>query len=91
MPSEIKLYDLVEVKNPVAVAADDRMGSGAKYTIGHEQRSIDFMRNYLSEKRFPANTIEDCTHLIMCTNLNLRLQEIPFRTPEIETLGKIVG
>jgi HD superfamily phosphodiesterase len=70
---------------------DDKIGSGAKYTVGHEKRSIVFMRKYLSQKGFTAQQIEDCSHLIMCTILNLPPKKIPFRSPEIETLGKIVG
>ena len=70
---------------------DDKIGSGAKYTVGHEKRSIVFMRKYLSQKGFPDQQIEDCSHLIMCTILNLPPKEIPFRSSEIETLGKIVG
>ena len=70
---------------------DDQVGSGAKYTVGHEKRSILFMRKYLSQKGFPKQQIEDCAHLIMCTILNLPPKEIPFRSSEIETLGKIVG
>ena len=70
---------------------DDKVGSGAKYTVGHEKRSIVFIRKYLSQKGFPNQQIDDCSHLIMCTILNLPPKEIPFRSPEIETLGKIVG
>ena len=70
---------------------DDKIGSGAKYTVGHEKRSIVFMRKYLSQKGFPEQQIEDCSHLIMCTILNLPPKEIPFQSSEIETLGKIVG
>ncbi len=70
---------------------DDKVGSGAKYTVGHEKRSIVFMRKYLSQKGFSNQQIEDCSHLIMCTILNLPPKEIPFRSSEIETLGKIVG
>jgi hypothetical protein len=70
---------------------DDKIGSGAKYTVGHEKRSIVFIRKYLSQKGFPGQQIEDCAHLIMCTILNLPPKEIPFRSSEIETLGKIVG
>jgi hypothetical protein len=70
---------------------DDKVGSGAKYTVGHEKRSILFMRKYLSQKGFSDQQIEDCSHLIMCTILNLPPKEIPFRSLEIETLGKIVG
>jgi len=70
---------------------DDRVGSGAKYTVGHEERSSVFMGRYLSAKGFPRQRIEDCSHLIMCTLLSLSPKDIPFRTPEIENLGKIVG
>ena len=49
------------------------------------------MRKYLSQKGFPDQQIEDCSHLIMCTILNLPPKEIPFRSSEIETLCKIVG
>ncbi len=70
---------------------DDKVGSGAKYTVGHEERSVLFMRKYLSQKGFNMQQIEDCSHLIMCTILTLSLKKIPFRTPEIEILGKIVG
>lgn len=69
----------------------DQKGSGAKYTIGHEQRSIDFMKTYLAQKSFPPQDMEDCSHIIMCTILALELDQIPFRSVEIEMLGKIVG
>jgi len=69
----------------------DVIGSGAKYTVGHEERSIDFMKQYLSKKSFSAQDIEDCTHLIMCTILNLAINEIPFRSDDIKLLGQIVG
>lgn len=70
---------------------DDKVGSGAKYTVGHEQRSIEFMHDYLSQKRFSVEEIDDCAHLIKCTNLHQELREIAFRSSETEILGKIVG
>ncbi len=69
----------------------DRKGTGAKYTIGHEERSVGMMRDNLSAKAFAPVQIQDCTHLIKCTNLDLDIRKIPFRSREIETLGKIVG
>ena len=33
-------------------AESDQKGSGAKYTVGHEQRSINFMKKYLATKSF---------------------------------------
>jgi len=72
-------------------AESDITGSGAKYTIGHEQRSIYFMKKYLAQKSFSLQDMEDCSHIIMCTILSLKPEQIPFRSKEIETLGKIVG
>lgn len=72
-------------------AEHDLEGSGAKYTIGHEERSIAFMREYLSGKNFSSRDMEDCAHVIYCTMLSTSPKSIPFRTKEIETLGKIIG
>ena len=69
----------------------DVIGSGAKYTVGHEKRSIDFMKHYLSKQSFSAQDIQDCTHLIMCTILSLAINEVPFRSGDIKMLGQIVG
>ncbi|MBN2383172.1 HD domain-containing protein [bacterium] len=70
---------------------DDTQGTGAKYTIGHEQRSIQFIRSYLPSKGFNNQQIEDCTHIIACTILNNSLDTIPFRSPEIKNMGQVVG
>ena len=69
----------------------DRKGTGAKYTIGHEDRSVKFMRKNLSGKKFSKTQMDDCGHLIRCTNLNIEIKDIPFRLKQIEILGKIVG
>lgn len=70
---------------------EDMNGTGAKYTVGHEERSINFMSEYLSSKNFSLKDIQDCSHLIRSTILSLPVKEIPFRSKEIEMLGKIVG
>ena len=69
----------------------EQEGTGARYTIGHENRSVVFSRQYLSAKNYSKNTIEDCAHIILCTNTEQNVGDIPFRSREIETLGKIVG
>ncbi len=70
---------------------DDKEGTGAKYTIGHETRSNQFVRRYFLTKGYREDDIIDCTHIIQCTILALSPKDIPFRTREIELLGKIVG
>ena len=69
----------------------DLKGSGAKYTLGHEKRSIDFMKKYLTKTSYSSTAMEDCSHLIMCTILNLSPDQIPFRSKEVKMIGKIVG
>jgi len=66
-------------------------GTGAQYTIGHEERSIALMRDYLSDRNFPEEDILDCSHIIQCTILSLSTRDIPFRSKEIEIMGKILG
>ena len=69
----------------------EQEGTGAQYTIGHEERSIGLMRKYSTANGFSAEAIEDCGHIIMCTILTLPLEEIPFRTEEVRTMGRILG
>jgi len=69
----------------------DRKGTGAKYTIGHEARSVAFMRKNMAKNGFDQDHMLDCEHMIMCTNLELKIDQIPFRTPVVRVLGQIVG
>ena len=66
-------------------------GTGAQYTIGHEDRSIALMEKYLSEKGFSKEDVRDCGHIIKCTELSFPMQEIPFDSEEVRIMGKIVG
>ena len=71
--------------------ANEREGTGAKYTVGHENRSIEFMAEYLLSKGFSPQDTEDCAHIIRCTALSLSVKDVPFRSRELVTLGKILG
>lgn len=70
---------------------DDQEGTGAKYTIGHEQRSINLMRRYLAPRGFSPEDLDDCSQIIQCTILSKDPREIPFRTKETALLGKAMG
>jgi len=70
---------------------EENEGTGAQYTICHEDRSIVLMEKYLSGKGFSAEDILDCSHIIMCTKLSLSLDEIPFRSDEAMIMGKVLG
>lgn len=70
---------------------EENEGNGARYTIGHEQRSIDFMANYFFSHGYDADDVTDTEHIILCTVLNKHLDEIPFRSDEIRLMGQILG
>jgi HD superfamily phosphodiesterase len=69
----------------------EHKGTGAQYTIGHEERSIELMRVYLKSNDYSAEDIKDCSHIIMSTILTLPLAEIPFRSNKVKAMGMILG
>ena len=69
----------------------EQKGTGAQYTIGHEERSIELMRVYLKSNDYSAEDIKDCSHIIMSTILTLPLAEIPFRSNKVKAMGMILG
>lgn len=71
--------------------SDDTKGTGAKYTVGHEQRSIEFMTAYLTKKRAAKRMMADCTKIIESTILSVSPKDIDFRNDVIFKLGMIVG
>ena len=70
---------------------NDNDGTGAKYTIGHEERSIEFMKRYLKKKQYDENYIEDTSQVIACTIMSLKISSIIFRSKDTELMGKIIG
>jgi hypothetical protein len=72
-------------------AIDDKTGTGAKYTICHIQRSIEFMKQYFQDHQFSLEDLQICSNLLRCTGLDVKIAEIRFQTREHEILGKILG
>ncbi|MDC0335832.1 HD domain-containing protein [Pseudodesulfovibrio sp.] len=71
-------------------ADDDTVGTGAKYTVGHEERSIQFMRENL-DGSLPEEDIEDIADCIRCTTLVMAPAKVAFRTEEMRMMGYILG
>ncbi|MEF2231180.1 MAG: hypothetical protein V3571_09650, partial [Pseudodesulfovibrio sp.] len=69
---------------------DDTQGTGAKYTVGHEERSIQFMRENLAGD-LPADEMEDIADCIRCTILAMSPARIAFRTPDMRLMGHFLG
>lgn len=69
----------------------DRVGTGAKYTAVHIDRSIDFMEDYLRGRGWSREDFEVCRCALQCTGLSARLDRISFPTEESKTLGMMLG
>jgi len=62
--------------------ADDREGTGAKYTLIHESRSCDFARHYLPPLGVKSDEIEDVCAAISCTGPQNKISQMTFRREE---------
>ncbi len=69
---------------------DDTQGTGAKHTVGHEERSIQFMREYLDGK-MDEESIDDIADCIRCTILMMHPCKIAFRTDNMRMMGHMLG
>ena len=70
---------------------DDRQGTGAKYTIIHIRRSMEFMEKYLIDNGYSLESFPACCDFLRCTGIDVKIDEIEFQSPEHEILGKILG
>ena len=70
---------------------DDNSGTGAKYTLQHISRSIIFTEKYFFEHDFSKKDFEFCKNCILCTNINTKMKEINFSSPEEEIMGEMLG
>lgn len=69
---------------------NEAVGTGARYTLTHVQRGIDFMRRYLAGMPLPADFPDRLGFLISCTDTALNLYDIPFPDERTRLLGQIV-
>ena len=72
-------------------AEDDTAGTGAKYTIGHEKRSVRFVETYLENSGYPADEILDIGRIISGTNLSQKFDDIPFGQEDLVLAGQILA
>jgi len=69
---------------------DDEIGTGAKYTVGHEERSIQFMRENL-EGVLSNDSIEDIADCIRCTILVMSPSKIAHQTDAVLYMVHFLG
>lgn len=70
---------------------DDQEGTGAKYTLIHVARSVDFAESLLAEKGFGPKDIQAAQNMIRCTGVNVDLKAIPFQNALEKTVGLALG
>lgn len=71
--------------------SDDTAGTGAKYTLIHVNRSVDFAGELLGQKGFSDEEITAVQNMIRCTGVNVDLSSIPFQNELERTVGFALG
>ena len=70
---------------------NDQIGTGAKYTIVHISRSIEFMRRYFIKKGYSREDFRKCRNALLCTGLNAEVGRIRFESKENRLIGEMLG
>ncbi len=70
---------------------DDLEGTGAKYTLIHVDRSIEFAAELLADKNCAPTEIKSVQNMIRCTGLNVDLSSIPFDSELERRVGFALG
>lgn len=71
---------------------DDESGTGAKYTVGHEERSIEFMHKYVcTASQLSDHIIDLASDAIRCTKLSVDPRDIFFPTPGFKFIADSLG
>jgi hypothetical protein len=69
----------------------DSEGTGAKYTLTHVARSVQFAEELLSEKGFSIAAIRSVQNMIRCTGVHVDLTRIPFQGEVEKVIGYALG
>ena len=69
----------------------DSAGTGAKYTSGHEARSITVLQSALWPLGVQHGFLDGCAQIVRCTALDTDPADVVFDRRETQLLGKIVA
>lgn len=69
----------------------DKDGTGAKYTLTHVDRSIEFAGELMVNNDFPVEEILTVQNMIRCTGVNVKLESIQFQSPSERIVGFALG
>jgi hypothetical protein len=70
---------------------DDTEGTGAKYTLTHIDRSIEFARRYFRERGLPELDFQFCRNCLLCTGIGTTINDIHFHSDEEKLAGQMLG
>ncbi len=69
----------------------DNEGTGAKYTLVHINRSVEFIVEYYRNDPLFQEELPYFDNILQCTGLNTRIGEIQFPSEHIRCLGQMLG
>src|SRR5512135_1764154 len=69
----------------------EETGTGAQHTQTHVQRGIEFMRQYLGERKFPPNIASTLANMIQGTEHSRSFDKIDFQNDRARMLASIVA
>lgn len=69
----------------------DIPGTGAKYTITHVDRSMDFAERYLALRGHLSHDLNAVRHMIHCTGFYVNTHKIPFQSEPEKMIGFALG
>jgi hypothetical protein len=69
----------------------DTEGTGAKYTLVHINRSVDFIVQYYQNEPMFHEELPFFNDILQCTGLNTKIEEIQFPNERIKLLGQMLG
>ena len=71
---------------------DDHNGTGAKHTLTHIERSIDFLQDYYKgDPAYGSDDMKDFASILHCTGLTAKVIEMDFSSEKMVLIGKMLG
>ena len=69
----------------------DRKGTGAKYTLNHVERSIEFIQKYFRDRMFSKKEFELAKNIVNCTGLSTDMGKLKLKGSHDRLLGYMLG
>ncbi len=70
---------------------EERQGTGAHFTVGHEDRSVRVATAYLQQQGFSEEEIADCSRIILATTLHQPFADPPLRNQTVARLARALA